>query len=97
VAVPAQPATARHQTRGALLESHAVKKRKRKNPNMKTTKSNIERMVRFTGYMVKLSCGHSFECSEEDLDRHHLFVGKSVHCEKCQDCENAGTDDSGDS
>jgi hypothetical protein len=55
---------------------------------MKTAKSHIERMLRFTGYQVKLSCGHSFECSAEDVERDHLFIGKSVQCEKCQEGEN---------
>jgi hypothetical protein len=54
---------------------------------MKTAKSHIERMLRFTGYKVKLSCGHSFECSAEDVERDHLFIGKSVQCGKCLECE----------
>jgi hypothetical protein len=50
---------------------------------MKTAKSHIERMLSFTGYRVSLSCGHSFECSAEDVERDHLFIGKSVQCGKC--------------
>ena len=60
---------------------------------MKTRKPHIERMVRLTAYKVNLSCGHSFECSEEDVHRANLFVGKSVECAKCVDCESkAGHD-----
>ena len=44
-------------------------------------------MARFTGYKVALSCGHSFECSAEDVDRDQLFIGKSVQCGKCLDRE----------
>ena len=72
-------------------------KHEKENPNMKTTRSHIERMVRFTGYIVKLSSGHSFECSEADSYRHHLIVGKPVHWEKCQHSETEGTDDSSNS
>jgi hypothetical protein len=50
---------------------------------MKTAKPHIERMLRFTGYEIKLSCGDSFECSAEDVDRDHLFIGKSVQYAKC--------------
>jgi hypothetical protein len=61
---------------------------------MKTTKPHIERMLRFSGYKIKLSCGHSFECSAEDADRDHLFIGKSVPCDKCLDSETEAANDS---
>jgi hypothetical protein len=54
---------------------------------MKTAKPHIERMLRFTGYRVNLSCGHSFECSAEDVARDQLFIGKSVQCGKCLEGE----------
>ena len=68
------------------------KKRKKGKPNMKAVKPHIERMLGFTGYKVKLSCGHSFECSAEDADRDRLFIGKSVQCEKCLDRETGAPD-----
>ena len=55
--------------------------------DMKTAKSHIERMLRVTGYRVRLSCGHSFECSAEDVECDQLFIGKSVQCGKCLEGE----------
>jgi hypothetical protein len=34
----------------------------------------------------------SFECSAEHVDRDHLFIGKSVQCEKCLDRETGAPD-----
>ena len=50
-------------------------------------KAHIERMLRFSGYMVVLSCGHSYECSVADVERHRLFIGKAVPCRECSDRE----------
>jgi hypothetical protein len=34
-------------------------------------------------YKVHLSCGHFFECAEEDAHGTDLFIGKSVQCVDC--------------
>jgi hypothetical protein len=70
-----------------LRAAYGSRKTRKENPNMKMRKTHIERMHRFTGYKVTLSCGHSFECSAEDVDRDQLFIGKSVQCGKCLDRE----------
>jgi len=49
---------------------------------MKTT---IARITRFAKYKVSLECGHTFECSSEDIDRQQLFIGKKIECPQCQE------------
>lgn len=67
--------------------AHTAQRNESETPHVKMTRTHIERMLRFRAYKVRLSCGHSFECSEEDVDRDHLFIGKSVQCGKCLDRE----------
>jgi hypothetical protein len=61
---------------------------------MKTTKSHIEQILRFTVYKIKFSCGHSFESFEEDACRDQLFIGKSSRAGSCLDRETDAADDS---
>ena len=50
-----------------------------------TMKTTIARITRFAKYKVSLECGHTFECSSEDIDRQQLFIGKKIECPQCQE------------
>jgi hypothetical protein len=46
--------------------------------------TNIKRIFRLGSlYHVRLECGHSFECSSDQLDRQQLYIGKRYVCGQC--------------
>jgi hypothetical protein len=63
-----------------VVVSLTIPQKRKRDPDVKTTKPHIERILRLQTYKVNLSCGHSFECSVEEMHRANLFIGKSVQC-----------------